>query len=899
MLILLRKFCIPSIFALLLMIPAEAFATHIVGGEIYYEHLGGNSYRVTLKVYRDCGPANQNQTYFDDVAAVGVFVQGNYQTHMNLSLVDAIITTLPVTLDNPCFTLPPDLCVEEAVYEGLIDLAPIAAGYDLVYQRCCRNPSIINIILPQDTGATFYTHVPGSNELPVGNNSSPAFDNFPPVALCTGVEFTFDHGATDPDGDLLVYEFCTPKHGGDPFAPQPVPPAAPPFVNISWAVPYSASYPIASNPAFEIDPVTGIIAGTPTSPGQFVVGVCVSEYRNGQLLSVSNRDFQFNVVVCDPNIIAAIPSQTQFCDGLTFEFGNNSVNSTFYFWNFNDPGNPGNDTSELSEPTYTFSGFGTYEVMLVANPGWPCADTAYIEYNIQPVLDPVVVNSGSSCIGNQALFDFTASGQIDEPNATYFWNFGPNAIPIASNGQNPQNVFLGDAGGSFEVMLSVTANGCTETTQYTLELPPSPHAVIVEQDLFCNGFTYPFGNASLNADGYEWDFGVGGINSDVSNQATPTYTFPGIGSYTITLIASADLACPDTTLAVFEITTLLDPWFHAPSPQCFEGNSFHFEAEGAESLIPSWEWDFGDMASPSMSEEENPTGISFLSIGTFTVTLTISENDCVRSFTDEIQVVPNPVIGFEIEGAIGCSPLIVSFTDTSYAATSMTYLWDFGDGSSSTLQNPVHVYNNSGSYDLTLQISTSVGCITTLESFLQDAVIVHPDPIAGFSYFPDSVSILQPEVQFTDLSVDGITCIYDFGDGGSSTEWNPFYTYTEGGIFGVIQTITNEFGCVDSAVGVVLVEGFVFYVPNAFTPNEDNTNEFFMPIALGISEYHLQIYNRWGELIFETYDLNQGWDGRLLENGEISQDGVYIWQVRLEDNFSIPHQYVGHFTLFR
>jgi gliding motility-associated-like protein len=888
---------IALIFSFLLLAVA-LHATHIVGGEISYLHLGNDQYEVTLKVYRDCGPANVNLTGFDEIAAVGVYTQGFLFTQLDLFLSEAIVSDLPVNLDNPCFTLPPDLCVEEAVYTGVVSMPGNATGYDLVYQRCCRNPSIINIQFPQDSGATFYTHVPGFNELPVGDNSSPVFDNFPPVALCTGVEFVFDHGATDPDGDLLVYEFCTPKLGGDPFAPQPIPPSPPPYVDITWAAAYSESYPIASNPAFTLDPTTGLLVGTPSAPGQYVVGICVSEYRNGELLSTSNRDFQFNVVVCDPNIIAAIPSQTQFCDGLTFEFGNNSVNSSFYFWDFGDPGNP-DDTSELAEPTYTFSSFGEYTVMLVANPGWPCADTAFIDYNIQPILDPVVVNSGSSCEGNSPLFDFTASGQIDEPNAVYLWNFGPGAIPLSSNLQSPQNVFLGDAGGQFEVQLSVTANGCTEVTTYELELPPSPLAIIEEQDLYCNGFTYTFGNNSTNADSYFWNFGVAGVNDDNSTDFEPTYSFPGIGDYVITLIANADMACPDTAYATFAITTLLDPWFDAPSPQCLVGNNFSFEAQGTEASNPSFFWDFGDLAEPSTSTEENPQGITYPAAGTYEVTLIITENDCERSFTDEIEVIPNPIAGFELAGAIGCIPLVVSFQDTSFAASGMTYLWDFGDGSSSTLPDPVHVYTESGSYDISLQITTTAGCITTTTAFLEDAIIVHPDPIAAFTVDPDTVSVLSPLVQFTDLSSGGVECWYEFGDGGSSDEWNPSYAYTDGGRFAVIQTITNEFGCVDSAVAVVIVEGFVFYVPNAFTPNEDGTNDVFIPVTFGIKDYHFQIYNRWGELIFESYDRTEAWDGKRSENAEISQDGVYIWKARIEDNFSIPHEYVGHFTLFR
>ena len=135
------------------------------------------------------------------------------------------------------------------------------------------------------------------------------------MAVCANFEFTWDHSATDDDGDELVYSLCAPLDGGGTDggggydSPIPNPPAAPPYQEVAYVGPYSGDYPIASDPAMAIDPVTGMITGTPTVPGQYAIGICVSEYRDGVLLSTTMRDFQFNVTLCDPNIQSVVAQQ--------------------------------------------------------------------------------------------------------------------------------------------------------------------------------------------------------------------------------------------------------------------------------------------------------------------------------------------------------------------------------------------------------------------------------------------------------------------------------------------------------------------------------------------------------------------------------------------------------------
>lgn len=286
----------------------EAWATHLVGGDFSYVHLGGDDYEITLTIYRDCSPANTNGTGFDDQVAIGMWSgegiigPGDVST---IWLVPSNVSLVPVEMGNPCGTPPPELCIEQAVYTTTLTLPATSYGWDLVYQRCCRNPTISNLDDfggTENAGMTLQVHIPGTSVL-AESNSSPAFQELPPVAMCSNLPFSWDHSALDPDGDELVYSLCAPLQGGDAANAQPNPPSTPPYVAVPYLPAYSADYPMDANPGMAIDPNTGLLTATPTQPGQYAVGICVSEYRNGALLSTVVRDFQFNVTVCEPAII--------------------------------------------------------------------------------------------------------------------------------------------------------------------------------------------------------------------------------------------------------------------------------------------------------------------------------------------------------------------------------------------------------------------------------------------------------------------------------------------------------------------------------------------------------------------------------------------------------------------
>ena len=442
-----RNGALPVVLATLaaLLIPLALEARHIIGGEITYECLGpttGNSrqYRFKMKVYRDCGG---NGAEFDDPAQIAIY-RGTYS---NNALFSEFGTGSPVSIrlipDTPrCVQMVPFVCVEQATYTFNATLPLSTESYFIVYQRCCRNESISNIINPGDVGATYMVEItPDAQQL---CNDSPVFNNFPPIIICKNFPITFDHSASDPDGDQLVYSFCSPFNGGGNITvgqalyscdgAVPTPPCAPPFDNVPFAVPtYTPGNPMGGNPQVNINSLTGLITGTPNLLGQFVVGICVQEFRNGVLLSTIKREFQFNVTDCSPTVIADIEEDSTSgpssyvvvsCGSNAVTFLNESRQEEFidnFVWQFNIPGAPYTNTTDWS-PTVVFPDTGTYTGTLYLNPGDICGDTALIRVNIYPKIEANFNFAYDTCVAGPVAFTDLSTGEgiINK----WDWNFG-------------------------------------------------------------------------------------------------------------------------------------------------------------------------------------------------------------------------------------------------------------------------------------------------------------------------------------------------------------------------------------------------------------------------------------------------------------------------------------------
>ena len=605
------------LFAVLFALPLQA--AHIVGGEITYRCIGTGRYLFTMKIYRDCfgGGADFDSGPNGAFPGTMTIYQGNSQTPLlTFEIAPPEITNIEPNLSNPCLVAPPNVCVEEGVYTFELSLPVINDSYHIMYQRCCRNQTITNIANPGNVGATYYMELTALAQQVC--NNSPTFNDFPPIVICAGEDINFDHSATDPDGDQLVYEFCTPFVGGGPneqnaTAPggvAPDPDLPPPYTSVPYIVPYSFNAPLGANPPITISGNTGRINGVPNIIGQFVVGVCVKEFRNGELLSVVRRDFQFNVAECDPLVKAQIEADevvvqagpdlyiVNACGEANVFFDNTSfarqnIQSQQWVFDF------------LSEPVTTFDatidfpGLGTYDGMLLLNPGLNCNDTAFIRVNVFPGVTADFEVEFDTCISDPVIFtDLSVSEAGPDALVEWNWDFGDGTT---SSEQNPSHLY--QVPGNLNVALEVRdINNCTSRKEMAIEYFPVPKVVVVapsEVDA-CQPATILFDNLSFPIDeSYDirWDFGDGGF----SDQISPLHTYEDVGVYTVSLEITSPLGC-------FTDTVFQDLVTVRPSPMA----GFTFTPGSVSNIEPTvtftdqsqnavrWEWDFSGLGSSTL-----------------------------------------------------------------------------------------------------------------------------------------------------------------------------------------------------------------------------------------------------------------------------------------------------------
>ncbi|MFM7467231.1 MAG: PKD domain-containing protein, partial [Crocinitomicaceae bacterium] len=252
---------------------------------------------------------------------------------------------------------------------------------------------------------------------------------------------------------------------------------------------------------------------------------------------------------------------------------------------------------------------------------------------------------------------------------------------------------------------------------------------------------------------------------------------------------------------------------------------------------------------------------------------------CADTVFSVVRVFGEPSINFVFVNSLQCAPSTAVFVNQSFSDGPASYSWEFGDGGTSQTFSPSHVYTDVGSYSVGLTMITSTGCIDTLYMLQQDLVVVHPRPVAGFSVSPQLTDICNAEVSFIDLSQDGNQYLYLFDNGFGSTQANFIHTYTNAGSDYPLQIVTNQFGCSDSARNTVMIEPFAIYVPNTFIPDANKLNDIFIPRTdFETYGWEFTIYDKWGERIFYSEEINYGWNGTYL--GKDCQEGTYTWTLK-------------------
>ncbi len=596
-----------------------------------------------------------------------------------------------------------------------------------------------------------------------------------------------------------------------------------------------------------------------------------------------------------PLPIADFIAPADVCLGNPTVFTDNSNGTGLvYSWSFGD----GSPVDATASPSHIYAADGTFVVNLSLTDANGCQASAASTATVYPLPSAAMnlFDGQDFCENEPIQFENqSVGGALD-----LLWDFGDNAfLPAFPNTfstlENPIFAYPNFAFGPFTVRLGVTdAAGCYDQAQVTVIIHDNPIANF-SANIVCEGNQSQFLDESSvyvsTIDTWNWNFGDG---TGTSSSQNPMYMYGDSGTYTVQLDIQTDDGCvgsvtqdvlvnPTPEVALSGIDTCLN-----------DETVFENLSSPQDNTIDSWDWEFGD----GLTANGVGAAHTYLDHGDFIVTLTAtSDSGCAASGSTNIKVFPNPEPAFNLVQAEGCAPHEVLYVNQTTLATGFlaNYNWDFGNGSTSNESIPVYTYQDSGYYDITLSATSAEGCNSLI--FVANAVRVNITPAAEFTILDDRVSLLNAEVEFTDASDHGLIWSWNLGDGTLSSVLNPVHVYTEPGNYDVILTVTNG-DCEDVAFGQVKVEPIVtFYIPSAFTPDEDGINETFFGTGESIREYNLKISDRWGMLLFESNEPDYHWDGTF--RGKPVEAGVYVYEFFLIDEFQNSHQYAGHVTLIR
>ena len=535
-----------------------AKGSHIVGGEFTYIFekdtvilsIPYHVYKVNLTIFQDCVTGQPEAIAQDNPAFFTIYQNDNVLPFIvDTTVYYDVPSSFPVppNFSNACVTNIPSLCLLKKAFIRTYYLPFNAAGYTIVYQRCCRNASIINIVDPGDKGATYFCTIPGNGDV---TNNSAIFKNYPPQVICLNNPLYYDHSATDADGDSLSYEFCPAYEGAADNDIKPPIAEHPPFDTVQYFTPpYSFLHPMTGLPAIEIDPVTGIMTGTPNRIGRYLVTVCCHEWRNGIMINTIKREFQFVVTDCSKVVVADIPQFSDApntyivdCKDFTVHFVNQSKGGFNYSWDFGVK-QSSSDVSNEFEPTFSYPDTGTYVVKLVVNPGTSCPDSIARLVKIYPVFEASFIDTGNHCPGAEIHFNDKSISTM-KPINYWKWSFGDGDSSVD---QNPVHQFK--YGGTYDVILvSQNIKNCADTAL---------RQVLVENFRpFAGNDTIIVKGESIIFDAqggtkYQWSPPEGLSSANISN---PRAYYPDTGLFTYFVHVESEFGCTgDDTIKVLVV----------------------------------------------------------------------------------------------------------------------------------------------------------------------------------------------------------------------------------------------------------------------------------------------------------------------------------------------------------
>ena len=651
-----------------------------------------------------------------------------------------------------------------------------------------------------------------------------------------------------------------------------------------------------------------IANGTPatniyTSSGDFIAILEVTS-SNGCTASITENVYVRPLPIADFSATEACLYDDVTTNNLSV-IGAGTMN---YSWDFGDA----SVLDVTTAPNHKYAAAGIYNITLTATSNFGCIHSASHTVNVyeKPIADftvaNVCLNLNSNFNDNSSIPNIINGDQISN------WNWDINSDnSFEYSTQNPQHLFASE--GSFNVtLIAATTFGCKDTINLPVDVWPLPQVDFGFVDLCLNDITNFNDLSSISNNfttntniGYNWDFGDGISQSAVN----PTHIYTNYGHYDVNLIVTSNNGCINNLLQVVNISPLPVPEFTSTSicvntpPTTFTSTS-----NIPVGSITQLEWAF---TNGNTGNGQVTTNV-YNTPGVFNTTLTAtSEFGCVDSITQPTIVYEKPTAMFSSNETQACAPGLIEFTDLSFSNTTSIdgWQWNFFNGTTPNSQNPTASYINETEnvifFDVELIATNNFGCSDTV--LIDNYISIIPQPEAIFSFSPSLLTLSQNETEFYNESINADEYLWNFGDNSDpSTQVEPSHEYPSTPGSYTVELIAYNYGqfCSDIALGTIIVEDvIIFHVPNVFTPDHDNYNEVWHPVFVsGYDPYdfHLILFNRWGEQVWESYDAAAGWDGHYTSRGGLVKDGVYVWTIEFKETMSDKrHKHTGHVTVLQ
>lgn len=519
-----------------------------------------------------------------------------------------------------------------------------------------------------------------------------------------------------------------------------------------------------------------------TSSAQLPAHVYATEGTFTPTLTVTDFSGCTQTYQVNPPITVSLPhsdfsttTHRNGCNNINIQFVNLSTNADMYLWDLGD-----GTVSSLDAPLHSYMNPGKFDVSLTVFRGNCTSTTTFPEYiRVDTAHADFAITSSGICMPISVQYTDLSVNPV-----SWSWDFGTGDT---SNVQNPLYVFTDYY--YHNIMLAIVdSNGCRDTA-YMAPISPLLASFETTIDTGCIPMTVHFENTSLNAVDYRWDFGDGTTSTGIS----PDHIYTQAGDYDVTLVAIANSYygnCTDTLYMQAKIHArqpqagFMSPDRYACAPSVVNFTDLSVDAD-------NYIWDFGDSTT---STNSNPSHI-YNRPGVYTVSLIVSSNaGCSDTliYPEYIRVL-GPETNFSADAFEGCAPFNVNFTDLSHGA--IEWNWSFGDGYAEYAQHPSHMYQDTGTFTVSLVTKDTAGCSSYYE--LPQKIKVHPSPVADYS--TGDISGCQPfSATFLNQSTGNTSSFWNFGDGETSTDVNPTHLFMQDGDFNIQLIASNSYGCTDT-----------------------------------------------------------------------------------------------------